>query len=882
MTGQIPRWRRYLRFVRPNVAADVRDELDFHLEMRVLEYQRRGMDPEEARASALSRFGEVHAISDALMEHDRKKETREQRRELLGDLTQDLRFGWRSLRRAPGFAAAAILTLALGIGANTAIFSVVDALVLRPLPYMKPEQLMSVGSGSAGEFLALRQRLRTFSQLAAFAPRQLSIDDGHEATRLIGAAVTTNLFRLLGVSPIKGRDFIDTEGQPHNDAVIILSYGLWEREFAGAADVIGKRLLVDGSPRTIVGVMPADFHYPSSAAQYWLPIAFDPSNIPATWAVGGGRFIGRVAPGYTMEQAAREIRDVWPALRRLNPLWDPGERYGREVSPQPLQASMVGASPALLWLLVSCVVLVLLIACVNVANLLLARATARERELSVRAALGGGRQRLIRQLMTESILLAVLGGTLGVMLAIVAVKWVVSALPANLPRAGEIGVNGTVLAATAAIVVITGVLFGILPALSATRAARGSGAIGGFRSTRGIRHHRLAGILVSAEVALAVLLVISAQLLVRSFRELRRVELGYRTTHLIAARVSPPSAGYENPTRLTALYTSILGRVSALPGVEQIGATDKMPIATSVWGFAARIEGQFEDATRSLPDIHHLQAVTPGYFATLGIPSLRGRLLDDDDVAGSTPVAVVSQSMAKRFWPNGDAIGKRVGYPWASPWITIVGVVPDVKQDSLRDTLRISMYIPWQQRVRMSGGEMWVVARTTTDPGAVATAIRDIVRDADRTVPVSDIRTMDEILAGSMKRERFTTAIVGAFAIAALLLGAVGIYGVMSYLVSQRAREMGVRLALGASPGSVLGLVVARGAWLAALGAAAGVVIAMWATKPLRVLLYDVSATDPLTFITVPALFMIVAVVASYAPARRATRVDPTTALRGD
>ena len=882
MTQKIPLWRRYLRLTRPDVAADVRDELEFHLEMRVAEYIRLGLSPEEARAKAMSRFGEVHAVQDTLIDHDRQKETHERRREFLGDFAQDVRFGMRSLRRAPGFAAAAILTLALGIGANTAIFSVVDALLLRPLPYMRPQELMSIGTGSAGEFLALRARLRTFASLAAFAPRQLSIDDGREANRLIGATITPNFFRLLGVSPIKGRDFTDAEGLLHNDAVVILSYALWQRQY-GSADVIGKQLLVDGSPRTIVGVMPEDFHYPSRAALYWIPVTFDPSNIPATWAINNGKFIGRVATGRTLEQAAREVRDVWPTLRHLNPMWDPGAQYGHDAMPRPLQATMVGASRTLLWVLVGCVVLVLLIACVNVANLLLARATARERELAVRAAVGGGRQRLIRQLMTESMLLAVLGAALGVGLAAGAVKWVVSALPANLPRAHEISVNGTVLGVTAAIAVLTGLLFGILPALRATRSAQGSGTVsGGLRSTHGARHHHLAGMLVAAEVALAVMLVIAAQLLVKSFRELARIEPGFQTSHVIAARVSPPTAGYADPSRVDALYKSILARVAALPGVERIGAADKLPIATSVWGFAARIEGQFEDATHSLPNIDHLQSVTPGYFAAMGIAARRGRLLTDADIGTSVPVALVSESMARHFWPNGDAVGHRVGYPWASPWITIVGVVPDVRQDSLRDTTRMSMYVPWQQRTRMSGSEMWVVARTTGDPGALAATIRGIVRDADRTVPVSDVRTMDDIVAGSMKGQQFTMTLVGAFALTALLLGAVGIYGVMSYLVSQRSQEMGVRLALGASPGSVLALVVSRGAWMAGLGAVAGVVVAIWATKPLGALLYGVSATDPATFVSVPLLFMVVAVAASYAPARRATRVDPTTALRGE
>ena len=573
---------------------------------------------------------------------------------------------------------------------------------------------------------------------------------------------------------------------------------------------------------------------------------------------------------------------MWPTMRRLNPLWDPGPNYGKDARPSPLQDTMVGAPSSLLWVLTGCVLLVLLIACVNVANLLLARATARERELAVRAAVGGGRARLIRQLVTESVLLSTVGAAFGVVLAVVVVRWLVSMLPPGIPRAQEIAVNGPVLAATAVIAVLTGLLFGILPAVRATNQAKSRSIGDGRRSTHGARHHRLSGLLVATEVALAVLLVIGAQLLVRSFRELRQVETGFRSAHLIAARVSPPSFSYRDPSRVSALYNSIIARIAALPGVERVAAADKLPIASSVWGAAVRVEGQYEDGTHILPEVHHFQSITPGYFPAMGIPVLRGRTVSDNDVEGSTPVAVVSESVVKRFWPNGDAIGKRIGYPFPSPWITIVGVVPDVRQDSLRDTMRMSLYLPWQQRSRMSGTEMWILARTSGDPHALGATIRSIVRDADRTVPVSDVRTMDDILDSSVQRERFTMVLVGAFALAALLLGAVGIYGVMSYLVSQRTQEMGVRLALGASPSSVLALVVRRGAWMAGLGALAGVIVALWATKPLGALLYGVSATDPLTFISVPVLFLIVAVVASYAPARRATRVDPVKALRSD
>jgi putative ABC transport system permease protein len=882
--SRVPAWRRYLRLTKPDVAADVDDELAFHVEMRVQDYVRRGMSPEDARREALARFGDVAPVRDALVEHDRHAETREQRREFFGDLAQDIAFGFRSLRRAPGFAAAAILTLALGIGANTAIFSVVDALLLRPLPYTRPQELVSIGGGSAGEFLALRERLRSFSDLAAFGPRQYAIDNGTNVERLPGAAVTPNLFRTLGAAAMVGSTFAPDAGDRGKNNVVVLSYRLWQRQFGGASDLVGKRILIDAEPFTVIGVMPEDFRYPSNTTEYWLPIVFNPQNVGPHWALQNGIFIGRVKHGVSLEAATNEVRSVWPTMRRLNPLWDPGDQYGRNVQPVPLQERMIGAPKRLLWLLLGCVSLVLLIACVNVANLLLARATARERELAVRAAVGGGRGRLIRQLITESVMLSTIGALLGIGLAVVTVRWLVSVMPPGIPRVEEISVNGTVLLVTGAIAVITGLLFGIVPAIRATAPATAGAAtmMTNRRATQGARHHRLAGILVAAEVTLAVMLVIGAQLLVRSFSQLRAVEPGYETAHLIAARVSPPNGSYREPRQVDALYNTIIARVAATPGVVGVAAIDRLPIATTVWGIAPRIEGQWEDPSKLLPDVNHFQSVTANYFSVMGIPVLEGRSIDANDVEGSTPVAVVSQSMAKKFWPATSAVGKRIGYPWASPWMTIVGVVPDVRQDSLRDTLNTSMYVPWQQRTRMSGAEMWVVARSKDDPSALAATIRAIVKDVDRSVPVSDVRTMDDIVDRSIQRDRFTMVLVTLFAVAALLLGAVGIYGVMSYLVSQRTQEMGVRIALGASAGSVLGLVVRRGAMMAGAGAVIGVVGAIWATRPLAFLLYGVSPTDPATFLAVPLLFLGVAVAASYLPARRATRIDPIATLRGD
>jgi putative ABC transport system permease protein len=841
-----------------------------------------GMDPESARREALHRFGDVGAVRGTLVDHDARRARAEDRRELLGDLMQDVRFGMRSLRRAPGFAVAAVLTLALGIGANAAIFSVVEAIVLRPLPYERPQELVSLGSGSAGEYLALRERLRTISPLALYSTEMHPFDDGQSAQRLEGAAISTNLLPMLGVSPRLGRGFVDDEGRAGGAAVLVLSHGLWQRRFGGSEAAIGSRVRVDGVPHTIIGVMDADFAFPSAATGFWTPYRFDTGNLPSTWAFGGRQFVARLAPGATIAQAQRDLSVTWPELRTENPMWDPGPDYRRDATVTPLGDEQAGDAARLAWLLLGCVLLVLLIGCVNIANLLLARGTARGPELAVRTALGGGRGRLVRQLVTESLLLSLLGSALGLVLAAAGVRWLVAALPASVPRVHEIGINGTVLAFTASIAIASGLLFGIVPALRATRMAARAASQGGTRSTAGVGQHRLSGLLVVGEMALAVVLVIGASLLVRSFQAIRAVEPGFRTEQIVAARLTPPAGEYQDAARVSALYAAVLERLGATPGVHAVAAVDQLPIAQSVYGMAARVEGQSEDLRRALPGISHVQQVTPSYFTTLGIPVLRGRGFTDADREDQPPVVIVSESLAREFWPDDDAIGRRLGYPWPSPWLTIVGVVPDTRQDSLLAPLAPTLYVPWRQRPHTSGSEMWIVARSSLGATAAAGAIRGIVREIDRAVPVSDMRTMEAVIANSLDRTRFTAVLVGTFALAALLLGSIGIYGVMSYLVSQRSQELGVRLALGASQRQVLGFVLWRAIGLAALGAVIGVAGAMVSTRWLRSLLYEVSATDAATFTLVPLLFLLVAAVATYAPARRATAVDPVRALRAD
>jgi putative ABC transport system permease protein len=878
-----PRWRRYLRFIRSDVRADVDEELSLHLEMRVERNIALGMAPDDARHEAIQRFGDVGGVRATLVDHDRRTQVTRQRAEYVADFLQDVKFGIRALRRAPSFTIAAALTLALGIGANTAIFSVVNAVVLRPLPYREPDRLVIIGSGSLGEYHALRDRLHAIVDLAAWAPATHPVDVGGDAVRLNGAAITTNLLPLLGVSPIIGRGFIAADGTFGNAHVVLISHAFWQREFAGARDIVGRAISIEGSPFTIIGVMPASFHYPSADVEYWQPYVVSSSNLGLTWGVGGKRMVGRLAPNATLAQARTELQGVWPSLRRANPLWDPGPEYGMGSSVRPLQTQLVGSARALLWMLFGATLLVLLIACVNVANLLLARAVMRERELAVRAALGGGRGRLVRQLVTESFVLAALGAALGVMLGWLAVRGLVAAMPAGIPRAAEISMSIRALAFALVTSIGTGLLFGLVPALRATRAdgSHTNVAGPGRRATAGASHLRISGALVAGEVALAVMLATASLLLVRSFAALRAIAPGFETTHVVAARVSVPNARFAADTQgVLAFYQRVLDRTQALPDVRGAALVDHLPLAEPVWGIAVRVQGQFEDFRRTLPMIDHMQIVTPGYFATMGMRVVRGRAFDDGDRAGAPSVAVVSQSVARRFWPNGDAIGRRIGFPYDSPWMTIVGIVPDTKQDSLRDTTSASMYVPWAQASGRFTGELWLVARTTSDPAATGLTIRHLVHDIDRAMPVSDVRTMDAVISDSVTKSRFTTLLVAAFALLALALGAVGIYGVMSYLVGERRREMGIRIALGASRASVLRLVLRRAVWLAGVGAVIGIGGAIVATRSLRQWLYGVSPMDPTTLIVVPIVFLAVAGLASSAPAMRATRADPASTLR--
>jgi len=789
---------------------------------------------------------------------------------------QDLRFAIRQLLRSPGFAVVAILTLALGIGANTAVFSVVDAVLLRQLPFAEPDRLVTPGYMMTGEYLLVRDRSRTLDDIALQASLGFNLSGEGDPRRVSGARVSANLFAVLGATPILGRGFLEGEDRRGADPVVVLGHGLWVERFEADPDVVGRETLVDGEPRIIVGVMPPGFRFPDDAIRLWVPFAFDPSDAAALWGGAGGQAVARLAEGASVAGAQTELRALAPDIRAANTLWSPPPDFGATREVVPLHDTIVRGVRTRLWVLLGAVGFVLLIACANVANLLLARAAGREREVALRNALGAGRSRIARQLLTESALLGGLGGALGLLFAVWGVRLLVGSLPADIPRAAGIGIDPRVMGFTLAASAIATLLFGSFPALRSIprdlRSTLKSGERGASPASG-----RLAGPLVTAEFALAVVLVIGAGLLIRSFGELSRVDPGFESEGLITSRVTPPETDYPDAASRRAFYDELLTRVRALPGVREVDAVDRIPLASGSYaGFAFEIEDDPYVPGTEAPVVGD-RRVTPGYLRTMGIPLLRGRGLEETDREGSPKVALINQTMARTYWPGEDPIGLRFKEVWLDEWTIVVGVVGDVRTYGLASEVEAEIYRPFAQ---MPTRELSLAVRATGDLAGLADGLRAAVAAIDPHVPVTEIRPVARIVEASMAGSRFTMALVGAFALLALALAAVGIYGVLSYTVGRRTREIGVRVALGARAADVLGSVLGRALVLSGAGAAVGVVGALGATRLLESLLYGVAATDPLTFVAVPLALVAVALLASYVPARRATRIDPMTALR--
>ena len=874
-------WRRW--FSRRRWEREMTEELRGHIEQQTAANIAAGMAPQEARRQAVLQFGGVEAV---------KESCREQRRGFwLETLWADTRYALRTLRKNPGFAAIAILTLALGIGANTAIFSVVYAVLFKPLPYANPEQLVIVFSAKPQEGVAMtgasypnfedwREQNHVFSELAGNQEHDLTLTGRGEPFVVGTGVVTPEVFALLAEAPLAGRTFVSDDGRRGAAPVVILSEHLWRSRFGADPNIIGSSVSLDKRSFTIVGIMRARFRSPvlDRRQDVWIPLVDDP--LFSGWMSRRGghwmRVIGRLKSGVSMAQAQAEMDTLGSRLAKE----DPAENAGWTIRIAPLQSAIVeDVKPALLVLL-GAVALVLLIACANIANLLLARATSRAREMAVRIALGAGRSRIVRQLLTESAALGLLGGIAGVQLAYWGVHGLSSLLPPGLPQTHSIRVDGWVLGFALLLSIAASFVFGLAPALFAagsdlqTSLREGAGRAGGSGARQ-----RARSFLAATEVALAMVLLIGAGLLVRSFVALTSVKPGFDSRHLLKAEVSLPQFEYSTAQQWTNFSNELLPRIQAEPGMRDSAIAVPLPLANGYVNLGFEIEGRIAPPSTK-PRTADYVSISPEYFRVMGIPLLQGRIFDQQDSLSAPRVAIVSAEMARMYFPNQDPIGKRLifGFPPDSDVPReIVGVVGDVRDVSLSQMPGAMMYVPYQQ------APFWgavVVVRTNLSLSAAVAWIQRDVNAIDKDLPVTDGASMSEAIQGTVSQPRFQTFLLGMFGSLALILAAVGIYGVISYSVVQRTHEIGIRVSLGAQRKDVLQLVLGEGLKLALAGAAIGLAAALGLTRLMANLLYGVSATDPLTFAAVAVVLMFVALFACYIPARRAMRVDPMVALR--
>ena len=893
-----PSWRRYLRFWGSDLAADVDDELRFHIESRVEEYVDMGLAPDSARAEAMRRFGNVAAVRRSCQEIDQLTDQERRRADMWDALRQDVRYAARALRRSPGFTLVAVLTLALGIGANTAIMSVVNGVLLRPLPYPSPDRIVRVytafrGSGtprysmSQPEFMDYKSLTHVFENAAAYTGATLTLTGGCASTngacepeRVRGIAATRDLFPALGVSPLRGRNFEGDEGRTGREPVVIVSHAFWQNHFGGSPDLLGKVLTLNGVSRRVIGILPPDVTL--ARADAFIPIYINPDSLGgrATNYLSG---VARPKPNVTVEQAQRELDALTRATAAKYPNVYPASMgYGATVI--SMRDAIVGdVRPALL-ILLGAVGLVLLIACANVANLLLARGEARQREIAVRLALGANRRRVLRQLLTESTVLALAGGAAGTLLAWWGMKALLAVNPDAIPRLELVHIDLTVALATLGVALITGLLFGLAPALRMARPELQSSLKEGTRGgSVGRAQQKLGRLLVAGEVALAVVVVIGAALLVRSFWALRNVDPGFDPKHVLAVDLALPPARYDM-NAATTFYRQLIERMAALPGVTVAAAASDLPPVASGSNWDIEILGRRRAAGEAAPS-PNVRSVTAGYFRALRIQATRGRVFNDEDVGSSQLVAVINETAERTIWRGTSPIGQQIRFAPDEPWLTIVGVARDVRSMGLSEDVTPEVYLLHEQLpaiTKETERTMYVIARTAGDAASLAPAARRAVRDLDPLLAITGIRTMTEMIDLSVARPRFTMLLLGVFGAVALVLAAVGIYGIMSHAVKRRTREIGIRMALGARPADVLRLVVGQGMSLAGAGLAVGVLAALAATRLMTRLLFGISATDPLTFAGIVLLLGAVAFVASWLPARRAVLTDPTLALRSE
>ena len=857
---------------------ELEQEVRSHLEMAARERVERGDSAKEAERAAHREFGNAGLVKEVT-------------RDMWGwrwleEFVEDARYGLRRMRKAPGFTAIAVLTLALGIGANTAIFSLVNGILLASLPYPNPEKLVSIiGAYPKGAFVAMREQMQTMDVGGYVEGYELNLTGFGEPVRLMGTSVSAELFSILGARAELGRTFYPGEDNPGQDNFVILSHALWEQRFGGEASILGRSIELGGVSRQVIGVMPSEFRFPSTKTQVWIPLHNDPRNTVSFWAGDFMPGIGRLRPGSTIQQAQTEIRMFQSHVGTLFP-WPMPASWNANASVVPLQNGMVADVRARLLILLGAVGLVLLIACSNVANLTLSRAATREKEISIRSALGAGRQRITRQLLTESVLQALFGGLLGLAFASEGLALLKTVLPADTPRLTEAHMDWHVLAFTGALATMTGLVFGLAPALQSSGAVLTKSLNSGGRGTSASVSQRLRSGLVVAEVGFAVLLVIAAGLMIRSFWAISHVNPGFRPEHILTARITPNQSFCNDAKRCLTFYLSVQEQVQGFPGTSGAALVNTLPLGGRVSKRSLDVEGYDVPAGEDVP-LFWLNVVSPEYFRVMGIPFLAGRTFRDSDISGA-PVAIVTDETARRFWPKQNAIGKHIRLLDDKDWRTIVGVIPDVRAYDLQrnapDWIGGTAYVPYNSTATLEDRriptEMTIAIRTASDDSQMATMLRNTVAALNQEVPVSEVKTMRAVISEVVSTPASTTALMVVFAVLALVLGTIGIYGVLSFLVSNRTREIGIRMALGAQRGDVLRSVMGEGAKLSLAGIALGMAGAFALMRILSGELYGVGTTDPLTFFSVAILVAAVALAACYVPARRAMRVDPMVALR--
>lgn len=893
---QEPAWRRYSRMLGFRPRPELADEIEFHLQMRIDEFVRAGLTPGQARSEALKRFGDRPDVERQCGVLDDRRLTRERRTEWLSDLRQDFRFALRTLARRPGFTMIAALTLALGIGATAALFGIVDAVLLRPLVYAHAERTVVLWNSfqqpamptaplSPEDMSDLGDQLRGVENLSAFSDWNANLTGSGEPARLQGYMVSPGFFATLGVTPSLGRMFREEEGRAGNDHVVVLSQDLWRSAFGSDRSVIGRSLQINGEAYMVVGVAPAGVRFPD-APSFLYPERAD-LWVPHDWrndrAVGRGarylRVVGHLRTGTSLAQAQRELDAAAASV---------GGQYA-DAYPKsfawrphlvPLRDQTIGDVKPALFVLAGAVVLVLLIACANVANLLLAGASSRRSEIAVRMALGASRGRLIRQLLTENVVLALIGGVVATGVSFACLELVRKFGPRSIPRIESVGVDIRMLVFTLGVSIVAASLFGLIPALQQAHGGLQDALRAGSRGMIGGRGRKLLTTLVISEMALSLIVVIGAGLLLRSFVRLLDTDKGYQTAHVLTAHISLPRTSYEEPARRVAFFRALFEKLESSTAVQSAGGSDPLPLSGDGWQGGFAIQGRPVGSDEQLPSVE-VSVVTPGLFPALSIALQEGRLLASSDNESAPSVVVVDSTLARRHWPDGNAIGQRIKVTGRvdTSWSSIVGVVRHIRRSGARDEGEPQVYVPFFQEPR---SRMYLALRGAGDPNSLIAQLRRAVTELDPALPIAKIRAMDELAAGTSARDRFNLFMLGSFAALATVLAAVGLYGVMAYTVAQRTREMGVRIALGAEPRQVTRMVVGQGMRPALLGLALGLAGSIAISRVMRQLLYQVGSIDAATYVATVGFLVLVSLVACAIPARRAARVDAALSLRAE